>query len=437
MTTLVLLELNELNFELIKKYTEQGYLPHFKKLISRHGISETESELEYDHLEPWIQWVTAHTGMPFNEHKIFRLGDCVNQEHDQIWERLEREKGLKVGAVSPFNAVNRIPDGAFFIPDPWTSTGVTGSRLDRALSGAVSQAVNDNANSKVTVRSLLTLLVGALFYARIRNWSRYLKLVWSSLAKPWRRAMFLDLFLADIFINKVRRSGLDFASLFLNAGAHIQHHYLFSSDVYDGRQSNPSWYVKPGEDPVRDVYQLYDAILGDIIRVVPDSRIMLATALHQDPYPVTKFYYRLKNHGAFLDKMGIKFASVSPRMSRDFLISFDSPDQAEHCEEVLSCLKSVDGTPIFYIDNRGKELFVTLTYPKEIGPGFQLFKDGNPVGEFYNDVSFVAIKNGKHNGIGYFLDTGTNAEDGPKRFSLQQLPDKIAACFAQTFPRIQ
>ena len=54
-------------------------------------------------------------------------------------------------------------------------------------------------------------------------------------------------------------------------------------------------------------------------------------------------------------------------MTRDFLITFNSTRDALKAHEVLITLKINDRVNMFnHIDNRGKELFVTLTYPKEI-----------------------------------------------------------------------
>ena len=58
---LLLLELNELNFNLIQKYIDKGYLKNFKKLFNKYGYSRTSSEY-LRNIEPWIQWVTVHTG---------------------------------------------------------------------------------------------------------------------------------------------------------------------------------------------------------------------------------------------------------------------------------------------------------------------------------------------------------------------------------------
>src|SRR5688572_24064360 len=126
MHPVLLLELNEVSFDYVRAYIERGELPTFKYLLDTYGCSETTSEERYEELEPWIQWVTVHTGKALAEHGVFRLGDIGRLNGvEQIWERLERERSVRVGAISPMNAENRISRG-FFVPDPWTSTPATG-----------------------------------------------------------------------------------------------------------------------------------------------------------------------------------------------------------------------------------------------------------------------------------------------------------------------
>ena len=97
---MILLALNELNTGLIKEYIKLGHLNNFSRLF-KYGIIETSSETKYDLLEPWIQWVTVQTGLKFDQHKVYRLGDIVNrQDLTQIFETLEN-KGLTVGCISP------------------------------------------------------------------------------------------------------------------------------------------------------------------------------------------------------------------------------------------------------------------------------------------------------------------------------------------------
>ena len=424
--TVLLLELNEINFGDVRAYAARGRLPVLARLIETHGLIETSSEESYEELEPWIQWVTAHTGLPLAGHKVFRLGDIVDTDIRQIWEGLE-EQGLKVGAISPMNAKNRCRDAAFFLPDPWTPTEVTGSGLMKLLHSAVAQSVNDNAQAKLTPASAAKLLAGLAAYAAPGNYDTYAGLIGASRRDKWSKALVLDRLLADLFIRQTRRTRPDFASLFLNAGAHIQHHYMFNAAVYEGPGENPDWYLPKQADPVFQVYELYDQIVGEVERAFPEARLMIATGLHQDPHEGATYYWRLRDHAAFLTEAGVPHGSVSPRMSRDFVVSCDGEAMAADAQARLESIRATDGTALFEVDNRGDDLFVMLTWPNDIPEDFE-YRIGNRTMHGLRDrVSFVAIKNGEHNGTGYLVDTGVPAADAPARIELRELPERIAA----------
>lgn len=427
---LFLIELNEVSFDLVERYVAEGRLPTFARLIERHGLARTTSESRYEELEPWIQWVTAHTGKTLAEHGVFRLGDSVHSDLAQIWERLEA-RGLKVGALSPMNATNRARAPAFFLPDPWTPTEVTATPLVRRLHGAVCQAVNDNAEARLTPGSAVWLTLGLLRYASPRNWGRYLALaVRAFRGRPWSKAVFLDLLFSDLFCALCRRERVDFASLFLNSAAHIQHHYLHSSAVADGRAENPDWYCAAGVDPVLEAYEAYDRILAQIQARFPGHRLMIATGLHQEAHEAPVFYWRLKNHAAFLERLGVEAASVSPRMSRDFVAEFETEEAAERAAAILEGVRAHDGRRLFEVDNRGRSLFVTLGYPNDIPAGAAYLVGNRQFENLRDDVAFVAIKNGEHDGTGYFLDTALSKEEAPREFPLTGLPERILHAFA-------
>ena len=52
-----LIELNEVNFDIVKKYVEErpSYYKGFEKLLNLMSFY-TSSEDIYDQVEPWIQW---------------------------------------------------------------------------------------------------------------------------------------------------------------------------------------------------------------------------------------------------------------------------------------------------------------------------------------------------------------------------------------------
>lgn len=421
---ILLIELNEVNFEFLQAYIDQGALPAFSALFCRVGYAETTSEQRYEELEPWIQWVTAHTGQSFAEHGIFRLGDVIDTDVPQIWEQLAA-KGLTVGAISPMNAKCRSRDLAFFLPDPWTKTDVIARPIVRRMFDGIVQAVADNAESRVTVRSLFNLAIGAAATAQTRNYPHYLAYIAQAKSRPWNKAIVLDQLLADLFVGEVRRHQPRFATLFLNAAAHIQHHYMFSSAVYAGVMRNPGWYVGQEFDPLLDVYRAYDRILGDIVANFPDARVMIATGLHQDPHPELTYYWRLRDHEGFLNRLGVRFAAVEPLMSRDFLVKFADEDDAAETERLLSSAVDAAGVRLFEIDNRGRDLFIMLTYPHEISAATRYTVRNQSFDDLAANVTFVAIKNGQHNGIGYFADAGRKHSPSVDRFPLKDLPNRI------------
>jgi hypothetical protein len=428
---LILLEFNEVNFDYLTRYMARGCLPTLAKLLRTVGVAETASESEYEKLEPWIQWVTAHSGLSFEQHQVFRLGDIVRQDIEQVWEKLEAA-GISVAAVSPINAANRTRRSPFFVPDPWTQTPVSGGWILRQLGLALKQAVGENAQQRMTPATAMRLVLGLAAHFRVSTIGELITHALRRSEESWRSVLFLDRLLADVFVRQWRRHQPGFAALFLNGAAHIQHHYMFSSSVYDGPRRNPDWYVKPGADPLLDIYRLYDRILADVQRLRGSPRIMIATGLHQDPHPVEQYYYRLKDHARFLRKLDLPFNSVEARMSRDFTVYCTSSEDAARCAAGLAALRAADGSALFEIDNRGRDLFVMLTYPKEIATGF-VYSDGRrALGDLADDVVFVALKNGEHNGIGYFVDTGAPPVEPGTRFPLTQLFARICEAMGVT-----
>ena len=434
MKRIILIELNEINFDLVRRYIEEGAdLPVLSQLM-RQGERTSLSEDIYEHLEPWIQWPSVHTGKTYNEHQVFRLGDAVNYQGMQLFEEIEG-RGYSVGNLSAMNAANRMEKPAFFIPDPWTDTPADSSFISRALAQAVSQSVNDHTGGKITARTALNFGLASITLISPRHYVWFAKKFLWALNKPWRKAMFLDLLLAEYFVGLVKRKRPEFSTLFLNAGAHIQHHYMLSSPVLtDTAFRNPDWYVEAGADPLLEVYQQYDEILGRLMRL-PNARYIIATGLSQKPYDKPVFYYRLADHPSFLDLLDIAYVSVEPRMTRDFLIRFTDDAARDRAVEKLSAL-AIERVALFgQLDKRPNEVFVTMDYPFEVISDTVL--DANPFLDasfkLAGHVNFVAIKNGEHQGKGFvFIDPrleGAKFKDGDQVARLydtimSQFPDR-------------
>lgn len=407
---LIFIQLNELNFEFLDPYLDTLKLKSFKKLIN-DGFVETSSENKYSSLEPWIQWASISTGKTFKEHKIFRLGDILNYKGNQIYETLEK-KGLNVGAISPMNVENRMQNPSYFIPDPWTNTKSDDSFWSRNISKMINQVVNDNSKGKASLYSIIILFLSIIRFGNFKNYTKYLYYFISSYNKKWRRALFLDLLLHDIHLSFLRKK-VNFSSIFFNGLAHIQHHYFLNSKANKNELNNPDWYISKNLDPFAEALILYDKIIDDYINFEAYD-LILATGLRQVPFHEVKYYYRLKDHTNFLKNLKINFLRVEPRMTGDFLIHFRNVKEANEAQNKLSKVLTDENIRIFdEIENRGLTLFLTLTYDKQINE-FLFITNGSSKIKLFNYVDFVGIKNGKHDGKGYFYSRGI-----PKKLSLE------------------
>jgi hypothetical protein len=413
---LILLELNEINFDLVGQYLSKypSRFPGLEKLVAGAKI-HTSSEEIYEELEPWIQWASVHTGKSYSTHKLFRLGDVVGSKVPQIFELLEMA-GVAVGAISPMNAENRLKKPTYFIPDPWTKTSTDDSWWSRHLGSAIAQAVNDNAQSKITKKSALSILLGLVRFAQFKHYPLYFKLARMSVGASWRRALVLDLFLHDLHTSFFKDKKPQFSTLFLNAGAHIQHHYFHNSPFIsvDSKFKNPDWYISPKLDPFSEMLEVYDRIIEEYL-ADHECELIVATGLSQLPYDRVKYYYRLKDHFDFLKKNGINFLDIHPRMTRDFMVTFASIQDATKAQNILSGLRiSGKVEPLFgEIENRGIELFVTLTYPDQILEA-DVLKSESVSLKMLQEVAFVAIKNGMHQSKGFAFFTPRIAKLAPE-----------------------
>lgn len=426
---LVFIELNEINFDAVTFYLERGeWLPGFKKLIEK-GITNTESEPLYEHLEPWIQWPSVHTGKTFDEHRVFRLGDFVNSTHEQFFEQVEKA-GFSVGAVNSMNASNKLKNPAYFIPDPWTRTPCDDSFFSKNITDAIVQAVNDNSQSTLTLKTLFRL--GLVFFALVKP-SRYFpmaKYALNALGKPWRKALFLDMLLYEIHKTLFKRKNPNFSTLFLNAGAHIQHHYFFNSPyVVLPELKNPAWLIGKDDDPFFEMLKVYDEMLLDLLDL-PNTEVIVATGLSQRPYEQLKFYYRLKDHASFLEKVGVEFSEVIPRMTRDFLVSFDTEEQAFKAERKLSGIFVNNEIKLFEeLDNRGKDIFVVLSYPSEISDETMISYSGKE-SSLSDLVTFLGIKNGEHQSKGFaYFSAGLSEFSPPQGSHVSKIHNTVLQYF--------
>ena len=432
----IFIQLNEINFDLVKKYllaSKDNKYKNLKIVINNFKNFHTFAESEYQNLEPWIQWASFNLGKRYSDHKIFRLGDIVKfPGQKQIFEKIE-ERGFKVGAVSPMNADNRLNNPSYFIADPWTDTHSDNSSFSKRLSSMLKQTVNDNSSGNLSLNSILTILEVILKTFSLKKTFFLINLIFSSLFKTWKKSLVLDYLIHLIHLYLFEKNSPNFSSVFFNAGAHIQHHYFFNSKQIKNLPKNPEWYIASSLDPIENMLEIYDRIIGDYLKLCKNKdKLVISTGLTQLPYKEIEYYYRLKNHHLFLKKICINFLKVLPRMTRDFEIIFDNKKDLIKAKNILQNIKSKKNNLNIFseIEERERSLFVVLTYFHKVEKNDVIIINEKVKLNFFNEVVFVAIKNGMHNSKGYvFCSPGTYLNIPKKPIHISKLHDIVLSYF--------
>ena len=361
----LLAEFNELSPLLMEKFIDEGKLPNFKRFRDESQVYVTESEDE-PHLEPWVQWVTLHAGIPYSEHGIENLGDGHKLGVDSIWDVVS-DAGKKVWVCGSMNIDYRKPINGWVLPDPW-STNVDPYPADelhdyfRFISANVQEYTREDTplSRSDQVAFLKFMAKHGLSPSTVTN-------VVGQLARErrndvhWQRAVLLDLFQFDLFRWYFKREQPALSTFFLNSTAHYQHLYW--------RNMEPEHFkIKPDageqavyQDAILFGYERMDKIAGELLKLADDdTTLVLTTALSQQPcltYEESggKVIHRPKDFDQLMKLVGIEGAQVSPVMAEEFQIHFTSGAEADAAEEKLTRLRK-DGEPILSARRDGTDI---------------------------------------------------------------------------------
>jgi len=408
---IIQLELNEISKDAIDRLIQRGKLPNFNKINQNWTYYQTTSEQQYEHLEPWIQWTTAHTGKSFSEHGVFRLSDATHLTHPQIWETLSNHN-IESCVVGSMNAVRGKSKGGFFFPDPWSKDGITHPDNIQPLWNLISKKVQSHATHNITINDLLAGLRICQQFKLPLNLYRKIatQFISQKIDKKtqWKLSGIFDLFLFEIFKHLLNARHYQYYTLFLNAVAHYQHHYWrnFQNELFNNTLSSPD--CKPKHDPITYGLEIYDKIIGRTLKYAndPDTLVIIASGLAQEPFTQKEDeggmnYYRLYNHNTLMKQLGLNTYRVLPMMSRDWQIQSDTQEHLDHARNVLATLH-VNNEPVFTVtQNTPNSLFIETAITRKLNRD-ALIKDqkDNTIGIFNHCFHRTAVKSGHHIGEG-------------------------------------
>jgi hypothetical protein len=404
------LELNEISVEAISRVIERGGLPNFAKICNSWKFLKTESEKNYEEIEPWIQWVTVHTGKTLAEHSIFRLSDAHQLEHSQIWEELSKHS-IESAIIGSMNTLRRKAKGGVFIPDPWAQSNETYPDELKPLWQFLAAKVQQHATSTLSIKDLLEAFrccrkIGLPY-------SLYIKIIRQLFSQKlnsktrWKLAGIFDVFLGEIFKSILRTTNFGFYTLFLNAIAHYQHHYWRAFDISHFDSSISYSDIRENDDPMLYGYMVYDKIIGEVLDIVAedkDTLVLIVSGLSQVPFNLKESeggmnYYRLNDHKQFAQSIGLR-GEVFPMMSRDWQYKYTSEKEREVVLSILGNM-TVNNDPLFLIsENTEGYIYIETAYTKGNTSEAKIYKSGESIGNFNDYFTNIAVKSGHHTGLG-------------------------------------
>jgi hypothetical protein len=405
---IIQLEFNELCPTLVDRFIAEGHLKNFAQLKNQSYEFTTDAEEKAPNLEPWIQWVTVHTGLSFANHGVFDLGDGHKLKVPRVWD-IVGQQGEKVWICGSMNASFQKPIQGFMLPDP-CSTGIhpyPDGVFDNFFN-FVRANVQEHTRAKVPVSKADQLRFIAFMTTHGMKPKTLTSIIKQLLGERggsnrWKRAVILDQLQWDVFSWFWQREEPTFSTFFLNSTAHFQHMYW--------RNMDPSVFsVKPSQPEQDDCsnavlfgYQKMDAIVGKCLKLMDTTTIVvLATALSQQPCLKYedfggKEFYRPEDPEELFEFAG--FAGnpeFAPVMSEQFRLLFASEAEAEAAEKALLELR-MGHRPVMLARAQANEVFAGCTIFERVPPDSIIVNSKGIARQFYElFYNCNLVKSGMH-----------------------------------------
>jgi hypothetical protein len=410
----ILLEFNELCPLLLEKFMADGELPNFSKLQANASVYITDANCDVEYLEPWIQWVTLHTGLPFEKHQVFRLGQAQNLEHESIWDVLSKQ-GKSSWLCGSMNSKWHANDGNITaLPDPWSSNAQASPTELQEFYNFVRANVQEhtNDNFKLSTKDYISFL-GFMFRHGLSMGTikRLLSAIVKQLTKSddrWKKATLLDWLQFDVFKYVYKKKRPAFATFFSNSTAHFQHKFwrYMEPDRFPLKSSQKD--IEKYGDAILYAYKNHDQLIGKVLDMASnDTTIILSSALSQQPYTAKdedggRRFFRPHDMNKIPEWFGLTgVESVGPVMSHQFHLFCDSDASAKASFNKLNALK-FNGDKLFSLRLEGQDVFGGCTVYKETDMSLPLDIEGKTVD--FGDIFYLAdnIKSGMHHPHGVF-----------------------------------
>lgn len=315
----LLLEFNEINWTIIDELIRQhgpGYLPNFVRLREQGAWSRQDAVERPPFLDPWITWVTLHTGVTAAIHGASVLEqDAETISAKRIWHYVA-DAGQSVGVFGSISAYPPLPVRGFMVPGPFAPSDATfpaSLKPVQAINRRYTQAHTKTTKAPSVLEGLVfgakLLRLGLRFSTCIRV-ARQLVREKISPDTRWRRVSLQPLLNFDFFSKLYKAERPDFSTWHSNHAAHYMHHYWRAWDDTGFTVKAPPKERERYGRAVPFGYQVCDELLGRAFRIIDDQTVLVvASSMGQQPYVSDKYdqgkiVVRVKDMPKLLELLG-------------------------------------------------------------------------------------------------------------------------------------
>jgi hypothetical protein len=425
----LMVELNEITWDLIDPLIEQGKLPTFARLKREAAWAAPMSVDLPPQMDPWITWTTVYTGRPQQDHNVFFLQQPPDTiKAPRIWE-ICHEQGLSVGVYGSLCSWPPQCVKGFYVPDTFAPDSATYPEalrpiqdLNLTYTRSVRLPVDEGClRAKLRLVSRLVALgLSAKTAARIVH--QLTRERWNPEVR-WQRVALQPLVNYDFFRRLYYKHQPAFASFHSNHVAHYMHTYwkAMQPDAFPQATSPDEMRVFGGA--IEYGYRIADELLEGMLKLIDrETVLVVASSLGQKPYVSAlkkgKIIGQVRSLDGLLEILGVVGRARSlATMSDQFNIYADSPETSKLIVEALrSAYIDVPGRPMFCVETLGHDITVTLNPDDEISEQSRGYFPHRGEGNSYRYLDLVhrtgTIKSGCHDPKGMLFLYGSGIPRG-------------------------
>lgn len=393
-----ILELNEFNHDILKKYSKKFNYKNIKNILNyNHTVTFSKDKYignnnQNGYLDPWSQWVSIHTSQPSKTHKIKNLGDIPKLKIKQFWER---NKKINFYIWGSMNASRRGSSNVkLFFPDPWVFSEKAYPREFNKLFNPIKKTIKTRGGASLvekikTIFSLIFNLTKYLSFFTILKLNSLILLDFVKYKKNYIFFCIWEYLCLKILLKKINKKKNFVSIYFINSLAHVQHHY---------------WRKNRYTKEIKYCLKYLDKGLSEIFKNKNLNLIIINGLSQKNSEKEQMCLYEQINHEKLLETLNIKFIKIEKLMTNDAYIFFKAKKEMLRSMEILKNIK-LKNENIFHIEIiDDKKIFYKTNFLKKVSPKEHIISNNLSI-RFFDYFKFITLRRGIHTENGDILSS--------------------------------